>query len=117
MPSHQTLVPTLRYEDANEAIRWLANAFGLTEHCVVRNHDGQVEHAQVDELFERCRAAGARVVQPVVDTEYVSHAFTVADYEDNHWHIGTYDPLAESAGEDCRRVKAPAAHSAYLRRV
>jgi len=136
MPSHQTLVPTLRYEDANEAIRWLANAFGLTEHFVVRNDDGRVAHAQlswrgslvmlgdvrgdvydlphrhgslsltaesaaqVDELFERCRAAGARVVQPVTDTEYGSHAFTVADYEGNHWHFGTYDPLAESAGEN-----------------
>ena len=129
MPNHQTLIPTLRYEDANTAIRWLADAFGLGEHFVVRNDDGGVEHAQlswrgslvmlgdvkgdaydlphrhgslsltaesaaqVDELFERARAAGARVVQPVVDTEYGSHAFTVADYEGNHWHFGTYDPL------------------------
>ena len=100
MPSHQTLIPTLRYEDANRAIRWLADAFGLSEHFVVRNDDGGVEHAQVDELFERARATGARVVQPVVDTEYGSHAFTVADYEGNHWHFGTYDPLGESAAED-----------------
>ena len=41
MPSHQTLVPTLRYGDANEAIRWLANAFGLTEHFVVRSFPGE----------------------------------------------------------------------------
>ena len=136
MPSHQTLIPTLRYEDANRAMRWLADAFGLSEHFVVRNDDGGVEHAQlswrgslvmlgdvkgdaydlpqrhgslsltaesaaqVDELFERARANGARVVQPVVDTEYGSHAFTVADYEGNHWHFGTYDPLGESAAED-----------------
>ena len=106
MPSHQTLVTTLRYEDANDAIRWLANAFGLTEQFVVRNDDGQVEPAQlcwrgslvmlgdakcgvhdlphrhgslsltaesaaqVDEPFERCRADGAQVVQPVADIAY-----------------------------------------------
>lgn len=136
MPKYQTVIPTLRYEDANEAIRWLAKAFGLSEHFVVRNDEGGVEHAQlawrgslvmlgdlkgdvhdlahghgslsltaesvaqVDELFERCRAAGARVVQPIIDTEYDSHAFTVADYEGNHWHFGTYDPLAESFPKD-----------------
>lgn len=135
MSRHQTVIPTLRYDDANQAIRWLADAFGLTEHFVVRNAEGGVEHAQlawrsslvmlgdlqddahdlphrhgslaltaesaaqVDELYERSLAAGARVVQPVIDTDYGSHAFTVADYEGNHWHFGTYDPFAESPGE------------------
>ena len=46
MPSNQSVVPTLRYEEASAAVRWLANAFGLTEHFVVRNDDGQVENAQ-----------------------------------------------------------------------
>ena len=127
---HQTVVPTLRYDDANEAIRWLHEAFGITEHFVVRNEAGRVEHAQlawrgsivmlgdssddvhnlpqnhgsismtaesaeqVDQVFERAVAAGAKVIQPLTDTEYGSHAFTVADYEGNHWHLGTYDPLA-----------------------
>ncbi len=127
---HQTVVPTLRYDDANDAITWLAEAFGLTEHFVVRNDAGRVEHAQlawrgsivmlgdavdnvhslphrhgsvsmtaesaeqVDEVFARAVAAGATVIQPLTDTDYGSHAFTVADYEGNHWHLGTYDPLA-----------------------
>ena len=129
--THQTVVPTLRYDDANQAIQWLGEAFGLTEHFVVRNEAGRVEHAQlawrgsivmlgdatdnvhrlphrhgsvsmtaesaeqVDETFARAVAAGATVIQPLTDTEYGSHAFTVADYEGNHWHLGTYDPLSE----------------------
>ena len=49
---------------------WLANAFGLTGHFVARDDDGQVEQAQVDGLFERCPAARARVVEPVVGADY-----------------------------------------------
>ncbi len=129
--AHQTVIPTLRYEDANQAIQWLADAFGITEHFVVRSEDGRVEHAQlawrgslvmlgglqgnqydlphqhgsvnltaesaeqVDELYERVQAAGATVIQPLEDTEYGSHAFTIADYEGNQWHLGTYDAVAQ----------------------
>ncbi len=132
--SHQTVVPSLRYEDANRAIQWLHDAFGITEHFVVRNEDGSVAHAQlawrgslvmlgdlhgdqydlphrhgsismtaesaeqVDEVYQRAIAAGATVVQPLTDTDYGSHAFTVADYEGNHWHLGTYDPFVGEAG-------------------
>ncbi len=131
---HQTIVPSLRYEDSNRAIQWLADAFGITEHFVVRNEDGHVEHAQlawrgsivmlgdlqgdmhdlphrhgsismtaesaeqVDEVYARAVAAGAIVIQPLTDTDYGSHAFTVEDYEGNHWHLGTYDALAEDQG-------------------
>ena len=129
--SHQTVIPNLRYRDANVAIGWLAEAFGITEHFVVRDEEGRVEHAQlswrgslvmlgnlqgdaydlphqhgsvnltaesaaqVDELYERVQAAGAKVIQPLEDTDYGSHAFTVADYEGNQWHLGTYDALAQ----------------------
>lgn len=135
MSPHQTIIPALRYEDANVAIRWLEDAFGFAEHFVVRNDDGRVEHAQlawrgslvmlgdlqgdmhdlphrhgslsltaesptqVDELYEQCQRAGASVVQPLIDTDYGSHAFTVADYEGNHWHFGTYDPFADHASD------------------
>ena len=131
MSTHQTVIPTLRYENANKAIRWLADAFGITEHFVVRDDKGHVGHAQlswrgslvmlgdlrgdmhdlphrhgsisltaespeqVDELYDRSQRAGTSVVQPLMDTEYGSHAFTVADYEGNHWHFGTYDALAD----------------------
>ncbi len=130
--SRQTVIPTLRYQDANQAIRWLHEAFGISEHFVVRDEEGRVGHAQlewrgslvmvgdargdqydlprhhgsvnltaesaaqVDEIYERAQAAGATVIQPLEDTEYGSHAFTVTDYEGNQWHLGTYDALAEN---------------------
>lgn len=50
--------------------------------------------AQVDELYARAQAAGAKIMTPLEDTDYGSHAFTAADPEGNMWHFGTYDPLA-----------------------
>jgi uncharacterized glyoxalase superfamily protein PhnB len=44
----------------------------------------------VDEIHERCRAAGADIVSELEDTDYGSHTFTVADAEGNLWTIGTY---------------------------
>ena len=46
------------------------------------------------------RPVGSTPTSSATDTEYGSHAFTVADYEGNHRHFGTYDPLAESTGEN-----------------
>ena len=51
--------------------------------------------AHVDDLHARAIAAGAEIISPLEDTDYGSHAFTCADPEGNHWHIGTYDALAE----------------------
>jgi len=39
--------PTLRYRDAQAAIRFLKEAFGLTEHMVVPGEGGTVRHAQL----------------------------------------------------------------------
>ncbi|RZS34713.1 putative glyoxalase superfamily protein PhnB [Herbihabitans rhizosphaerae] len=44
----------------------------------------------VDAVYERCRAAGLRIVQELTDTDYGSHGFTVADQEGNSWTFGTY---------------------------
>ncbi len=50
---------------------------------------------QVDEIYARALAAGATVMQPLEDTSYGSHAFTLADPEGNLWYLGTYDALAD----------------------
>ncbi len=42
-----TVYPTLRYRDAAKAIRWLGEAFGLTEHLVVPGEDGRIAHAEL----------------------------------------------------------------------
>lgn len=43
-----------------------------------------------DALFERARAAGARVVQELHDTDYGSRDFAVRDPEGVYWNFGTY---------------------------
>ena len=49
---------------------------------------------QVDALYRRTQDADATIVAPMEDTNYGSHAFSVADPEGNLWHFGTYDPFA-----------------------
>ncbi|HZZ45498.1 MAG TPA: VOC family protein [Pseudonocardia sp.] len=44
----------------------------------------------VDDVHGRCVAAGATVTQPLEDTDYGSHTFTVRDPEGNTWVFGTY---------------------------
>ena len=131
----QTVIPSLRYDDAPAAIAWLREIFGMTEHFIAPGEDGRIDHAQlewrgslimlgsvdpksdvwydlshrhgsvnltaesaaqVDEIYARAQAAGATVMQPLEDTSYGSHAFTLADPEDNLWYLGTYDALADT---------------------
>ena len=42
-----TIIPTLKYENADAAIEWLCRAFGFEKHLVVRGKPGIVEHAQL----------------------------------------------------------------------
>ncbi len=42
-----SIIPTMRYEDANAAIDWLCKNLGFTEHAVFRNEENQVKHAQL----------------------------------------------------------------------
>lgn len=46
--------------------------------------------AEPDELYARARAAGARVVRELQDTDYGSREFSVADPEGVIWSVGTY---------------------------
>jgi uncharacterized glyoxalase superfamily protein PhnB len=39
--------PNLFYNDLNEAIRFLKEAFAMSERCVVRSKNGTIEHAQL----------------------------------------------------------------------
>ena len=42
-----SIIPTLRYKDAQAAINWLCDTLGFEEHFVVRGDDGRIEHAQL----------------------------------------------------------------------
>lgn len=52
MPSNpqntvSTVIPAIRYRDANAAIEWLCKAFGFEKHLVVPDENGTVAHAQL----------------------------------------------------------------------
>jgi uncharacterized glyoxalase superfamily protein PhnB len=52
MPSNpkntvSTVIPAMRYRDANAAIEWLCEAFGFEKHLVVPGENGTVAHAQL----------------------------------------------------------------------
>ena len=42
-----TIIPTLRYKDAQAAIDWLCKAFGFEAHLVVAREHGAIAHAQL----------------------------------------------------------------------
>jgi uncharacterized glyoxalase superfamily protein PhnB len=42
-----SVIPALRYADADAAIRWLGEAFGFEEHAVHRDDTGAVIHAEM----------------------------------------------------------------------
>lgn len=46
-PARATLIPCLRYRNAQAAIDWLEQAFGFERHLVVPGEAGQIVHAQL----------------------------------------------------------------------
>jgi uncharacterized glyoxalase superfamily protein PhnB len=52
-----------------------------------------------DGLFARATAAGARVVHELIDEDYGSRTFSVADPEGNLWSFGTYAGEEVASGE------------------
>ncbi len=46
----------------------------------------------VDALFERARAAGAKVLREPTDEDFGARDFAVADPEGNIFSVGTYRP-------------------------
>lgn len=44
----------------------------------------------VDELYEKVRAAGARITRPLADQDYGNREFAIADPEGNLWSFGPY---------------------------
>lgn len=47
---------------------------------------------EVDAHYERARAAGAEIVQPIEDTDYGARGYTARDLEGHLWHFSNYLP-------------------------
>ena len=50
--------------------------------------------AEVDAHYARAKAAGAKIVRELEDTDYGSREYSVRDLEGHLWRFGTYDPYA-----------------------
>ena len=60
MPGSTSVIPTLRYNDADAAIHWLEQALGFTQYAVYRHPEkGFVVHA---ELVHRRKAGAAGMI-------------------------------------------------------
>lgn len=46
----------------------------------------------IEAHYERAKAAGARIVRPLADTEYGSREYSALDHEGRVWSFGTYRP-------------------------
>lgn len=45
--THANIIPTLRYQDAQAAVKWLCDAFGFSTRMVVEGDSGEIVHAQL----------------------------------------------------------------------
>jgi uncharacterized glyoxalase superfamily protein PhnB len=50
---------------------------------------------EVDGVYRRAKAAGAEIVQDLLDTDYGSRGFSARDPEGVLWHFGTYRPTVD----------------------
>lgn len=49
-----------------------------------------------DEVYERVREAGGKILLDIKDEDYGGRGFTCSDVEGHVWSIGTYDPYKPS---------------------
>ena len=47
-----------------------------------------------DEVYTRAKAAGAEIVDDIVDKPYGGRGFSCRDTEGHIWYVGTYNPWA-----------------------
>jgi len=114
-----TISPIVPYRDLPAAIDFLCDAFGFDRHEVHEGEDGELEHVELrlgddvimpapvrqgepgraliycvvddaDAHHDRAKAAGAKIVGELRDTDYGSRDYSTEDPEGNRWFFGTY---------------------------
>ena len=48
--------------------------------------------SDADSIYERAKAAGARIAMAISDEEYGGRGFSCFDLEGHLWNFGTYNP-------------------------
>ncbi len=122
--SRSNVIPGLGYKNALAMIDWLCDTFGFEKQVVHTGPDGKVMHSQLtfgngmvmvgsaapgtqapylivtdcDAVYEKARAAGAKILSELEEKSYGGKGFACADPEGHIWHIGTYDPWETAPG-------------------
>jgi uncharacterized glyoxalase superfamily protein PhnB len=97
-----TVIPAMRYRDANAAIEWLCKAFGFERHLVVPGENGTVAHAQLSfgngmiMLGSAREDEFGRLVKPPRDTGGIGTQSTYVIVEDADAHYAR----AKAAGAE-----------------
>lgn len=120
MASVSAIVP---YEDIEQAIAFLCDAFGFERHQLHRDEAGELQHVELrfgddvimpatakhgtpgtaslyvvvddaDAHHDRAKAAGATISMELRSTDYGSRDYAAKDPEGNQWYFGTYRPLS-----------------------
>lgn len=65
--SGTTIIPTMRYRDGNQAVRFLKEAFGLTEHALYRDDRGRLLHGEL------AFGSGLIMIGELRETEFGKH--------------------------------------------
>lgn len=130
----QTVTPYVLYASCEEALGWLARAFGFEEVLRYTGEQGHVNHAEmkvgdghiymgnpgegyrnpkqlgqdtvglyvmvddVDEHYERAKAAGAEILRAPEDQEYGERRYDAVDPEGHRWYFA--QRIANVAAED-----------------
>jgi uncharacterized glyoxalase superfamily protein PhnB len=125
--------PTLRYTDAEAALKWLAQAFGFQELAVHRDENGTIHHAEMslgagtimfgqgdpasrgvyvavddaDAHYAQAKAAGAQITREIEDTPYGSREYSAIDPDGNRWSFGAYKPQPPARTANARISRTP----------
>lgn len=90
------VVPDDNGDITHSQLRWPEGGgvmLGSVKHCAGSSTGVGATYVvtdKVDEIHQRCVAAGADITTALEDTDYGSHTFTVNDPECNVWTFGTY---------------------------
>ena len=89
----KNLIPTLRYEDAQQMIEWLCNTWNFEKHMVIEGEDNLIAHAEL--LAGECMIMIASVQNPgkysnlMIDPTTIEGKCTQAPYlvvDDPDWY-------------------------------
>jgi uncharacterized glyoxalase superfamily protein PhnB len=105
--SRSSVIPALRYRNAQAAIEWLCRVFGFTRHAVYENPDGSIAHAEL------ALGGGMIMLGSVKDDEYGRRFRSPVEAGD----VETRSAYIVVSDADAVYARAQAAGATFLRPI